>query len=201
LFLTLPYAKTCVHSCNITSDIFLPIFKLNCFTFSLALASLLNNLSVNYCAKKEDRQTDDEKKAIPYELANHPKAMLQTIKDLSACDEYCQDPENQPIEQQSFSLAVECLSEMATQLEPKLYGSSLVTYKNVIDKINQCCQKGDFYPLRFFFEITIEDYIQALTSTSIKNLKAYLKSCIWNSFATYELKWQSFFERSYRAGP
>lgn len=134
---------------------------------------------------------------IPYSYNSDKRKMETAIKVLTSWysvterDDFFQTD----FERFTYELLVDCLIDMACETEIRTYKGSSVSYAKVLDKINQCCKTdGSLY--NFVVE-TIDDYIKASKDTEIRDKCKYMKSIIWNSFSTYKVKCESYFNRTY----
>jgi len=134
---------------------------------------------------------------IPYSYHSDKRKMEMAIKTVaewktvSTRDDFFKDD----FERFAYELLVDCLAEMACEKSPCNYKGSMVSYAKVIDKVNACC-KNDGSLMQMAQE-TIDDYIRAANVAEIHDKRKYMKSVIWNSFSTYRVKFESFFNRDY----
>ena len=162
------------------------------------------NLSINKINTdgQMDNSAEDKKENgyLDYSYANDSALMSKKIKELCDYEYYSCSEEYTSMEQETYNLIVDCLIEMSSDTKIQKYGTSSCSYKNVIDQINQICKDSEVNSLHLFVEITMEDYINHIKTGSdkgIKDVKKYLKTCIWNSFSTYKMKWLAYFEKTY----
>lgn len=118
--------------------------------------------------------------------------MLAAVRHLSDWYNLQREHFQSDLSYHSFRLLVDCLAEMACEIESRTYNKSIVpSGRNVIDKINECLAlDGTLY---HFIDETIDDYIKGATNSHIKNVQAYMKSVIWTSFFSYKVKSESYF--------
>lgn len=136
-----------------------------------------------------------EENKIPYKYNRYPYKMEVAIKYF-AYWESCSKGEYMDIKKDTYILAVECLIEMACETKIKSYSGCCIAYSKVIDEINNCIAYED-NGLYIFLESVIEDYVARSQKVKIKSLKNYMKSCLWNGFSSYRIKFTSHFNRTY----
>lgn len=136
-------------------------------------------------------------KGIPYTYNRNTKKMkiaIQHLSDWNILHEIGYDDE---FKQSVYNLAVDGLIEMACESEIKVYNKRRYTSINIIDKINQCIDRTDCINIRQIIEQAVEDYINATYKGKINHPLNYMKSCIADSFDTYEVKFGAYFNRTY----
>ena len=141
----------------------------------------INNLSINPVSNQMDGQMEQK--------------ISDEIKDLAEWDAYSDNSEYSDMEQSVHNLVIECLVEMCTDSNEQRYSGLSVTRERVLERIRECAAQGTG-ALHFFIELTMEDYINYASHNEIKDIKKYLKTCIWNAFGTYRVKWESFVRRT-----
>lgn len=121
---------------------------------------------------------------IPLAFTTNPKAMETAIRLLSCCDYYRQDD-------LQLSLAIcNTLAAMATTAKAT-YNGSTVNAAQVLDKINEMLQTdGDLAEMLDNF-IDVWHKIMRERHGSIKNLNAYMKSCLWTWMNVSKLEFES----------
>ena len=132
---------------------------------------------------------------IPYSYNKYPYKMEIAIKYFACWDSYSNN-EYMDIKRDAYVLAVECLIEMACERKLKNYCSCYIAYSKVIDEINNCIDYEN-NGLYNFLQSIIEDYVERAEKVKIKSLKNYMKSCLWNGFSSYRVKFTSHFNRTY----
>ncbi len=121
---------------------------------------------------------------IPKAFTDNPKAMETAIRLLSCCDYYRQDDL-----QLSLSIC-NTLAAMATTAKAT-YNGSTVNAVQVLDKINEMLQTdGDLAEMLDNF-IDVWHKIMRERHGSIKNLSAYMKSCLWTWMNVSKLEFES----------
>ena len=121
---------------------------------------------------------------IPKAFTDNPKAMETAIRLLSCCDYYRQDDL-----QLSLSIC-NTLAAMATTAKAT-YNGSTVNAARVLDKINEMLQTdGDLAEMLDNF-IDVWHKIMRERHGSIKNLSAYMKSCLWTWMNVSKLEFES----------
>lgn len=121
---------------------------------------------------------------IPQAFTTNPKAMETAIRLLSCCDYYRQDDL-----QLSLSIC-NTLAAMATTAKAT-YNGSTVNAVQVLDKINEMLQTdGDLAEMLDNF-IDVWHKIMRERHGSIKNLSAYMKSCLWTWMNVSKLEFES----------
>ncbi len=135
--------------------------------------------------------------AIPYAYVSHKRKMEVAIKTVSDWYEIreIEGYFKTDFETYAFDLLVDCLSEMLCDTTLQTYKGSSVSYSKILDKVNDCMKASG--GIAHFITETIDDYIQAASVTEIRDKRKYMKAVIWNSLSTYQVKFQSMFERTY----
>ena len=96
-----------------------------------------------------------------------------------------------------FELVLDCLAEMITCGKTLKLCDMYVTYKHIIDKLNLFITIDDKYDKCNIFNITsnyefaleiVKDVKIALDEKEVKNVNAYVKSCIWTSLSNAKVK-------------
>jgi hypothetical protein len=149
---------------------------------------------------KEDELIEHELKrydGIPHEYSKQIKKMTAAIHYLTEWDTYSVNGYDDKLKQKTYNLAVDALIEMACETEIKTYNKNRVTCTDVITKINHCIKEEECKNIHYIIEQAVEDYIKASGKEEIKYPKNYIKSCIFDNFDTYELKFGSLFNRTY----
>ena len=136
---------------------------------------------------------------IPYDYAKNPEKMAHAIHYLTDWDITSNKWDSDQYFQQTYNLAVKSLIEMTCAPTMCTYNQNHISPKQVIDKINAAIKIRSINPLSPILEEAVKDYIAQSKKVKIQYPKKYLKSCIWESFDTYTLKFHSFFERTYSA--
>lgn len=167
-----------------------------------------NQLSYNpsiYQDEGEDRivkaeiiKEIEEQDKIPYTYNKAQYKMEVAIKHFSFWESYSKR-EYMDIKKDAYILAVECLVEMACENKVRTYSSCYVSYAKVIDEINNCIADKD-NGLFSYLESVINDYVERAEKVKIKSLKNYMKSCLWNGFSSYRIKFSAHFNRTYYNG-
>lgn len=141
------------------------------------------------------------------ETANRGKNRKAKDEEMPKNGDSSQYPENHTIANHRIAnqhIAKQCnfvenLIEMATCTERMDFNGSIISYKNVIDRINEVynssngCERG-FEGLLFCVN---RRYREASIRFKLDNPKQYMKPIIWESFSFYKLDWQNFFNRTY----
>lgn len=136
------------------------------------------------------------KGCIPYNYNKDMRKMTLAIRYITDWDA-CYTDYDDIVEQKTYNLAIDALIEMACSKEIKKYNGRNVSYVYIIDKINQNIDREGRMNIRCIIEQAVQDYIKSSNKKEIKHPKNYLKSCILDSFDTYEIKFNSYFNRSY----
>ncbi len=134
---------------------------------------------------------------IPYSYGLDKRRMELVIHYLTEWDINRRNGYANKIEQKLYNLAVDSLIEMACEIDVKIYNGKKVSYEYVIEKINENLSNEDHMNIKHIIEQAIQDFIKANAKDEIKHPKNYIKSCILNSFDTYEIKFESFFNKTY----
>lgn len=140
----------------------------------------------------------DENRGIPDYFVDDVKKMTVAIQTMCGWNDFFAYERSQE-EQEIYKHFVENLIEMATCTERMDFNGSIISYKNVIDRINEVynssngCERG-FEGLLFCVN---RRYREASIRFKLDNPKQYMKPIIWESFSFYKLDWQNFFNRTY----
>ena len=141
----------------------------------------------------EDDLLDDT--AIPFSYSSDKNRMLIAIKTVSDWYELPVSALSTVFHKEVFDLLVDCLTEMACEVEVRTYRGASVTCANVIEKINSVL-KNDGSLYGFVME-TVDDYVSGASKNEITAEREYMKAVIWTSFTTYRVKAASLFARTY----
>ena len=156
-----------------------------------------DNQSIEGAAKEEVMTELSETQIIPYCYAQKKEKMTCAIRYLTDWDFKQRYPEmkGDQVDQRkmsAFNFCVDCLIEMACSLKLQNYRGSRVSYRQVIDSINEHsngCQEGG---LGEFIERAVDDFMNAKQKREICDLRKYTMSVLWNCFATYQVKNNSY---------
>lgn len=145
-----------------------------------------------------------DRNGIPYQWVKHEEMMTQAIQVLAGWNYVIQyglggcgrDEENETI----YVCMVKNLIEMC--LTPgyiRVSDNRKISYAKVIDQINSIYHKDDMkeHPLKSFFVECVRRYKDATIKTKIQKVDDYCKSLMWNTFSTYEMDWNGFFNRTH----
>jgi len=134
-------------------------------------------------------------KEIPYRYCSNKEHMKIAIHYLSGYNK-TQTFYDDEIKDSSFKLAINTLVEMATTDQIMNIGGSKISYKNVIDKINEAItEEYNILSIDRFLNEVVGDFVKALKNKDIKNLVAYMRSCIWNSLINHEVQFHATLQR------
>ena len=141
----------------------------------------------------------DGNNGIPYDYAFDVDKMIIAIQSLCRWNNHEGIISNDAFDVAAYKLVVENLIEMSTTMELMNLKGSKVSYKNVIDRINEVYRNSDFGTDGFamYINCVIRRFRSGSVNTSIKNPKTYLKSIIWETFSLYKMEWETFFQHSY----
>ena len=134
-----------------------------------------------------------ETQNIPYRYAQEKEKMTCAIHYLTDWEFKQRYPEMKDGQvnkrkMSAFNFCVNCLIEMACSLKPQNDRGSAVSYRQVIDYINEHsngCQEGG---LGEFIERAVDDFMNAKQEREIRDLRKYTMSVLWNCFATYRVR-------------
>lgn len=161
--------------------------------------STTHNITNSYELHKMVKDDLYNYKGIPYHYKANNQLMTEAVHILTSWgsvydwEQYSKDYE---FDCELYKLTNQCLIDMMCSDEPMKLNNSNVTYKHVIDAVNESIKFTGKVPdiSDFIFEVK-SDYGQAHKEKEIKNPKAYMKSCIWTSLNTFKLK---FANKSYQ---
>lgn len=169
------------HTESIDTDIYQSIPKIN-----KEDGSMDNNITTQTIINEIK-----EHKGIPYHFKADKELMTKTIHTLADYKVYCNSYEDD-IRQSSYNLAIDTLIDMATSENPMTVNGSKINYKHVIDKINESIDFDEnILSINIFVGETVNDFEQAIKSKDIKNIVAYMKSCIWNSLLNHKVRFSA----------
>ena len=92
-------------------------------------------------------------------------------------------------------VAVECLAEMAMEREPWSCKGSMITYKQVIERVNCTLQEEGGKLLYEMMERVVEKYLDASLNNYIQNPKLYIKAIIWEQLYASHLESDSYYRK------
>lgn len=133
-------------------------------------------------------------KGIPYLYKADKEKMTLAIHILTEWDTFYPKGYYDEMKQDIYLLLNECLIEMACADEMANYKGCIVSYAKVIDKINENInfgKNGEYMSLHNFIEEAIDDFQTASKRYEIKAYVPYMKSCLWNCFLTYKVKFHA----------
>lgn len=142
----------------------------------------------------------EDNNGIPYEYAFDKKKMETAIKGLVDWNSYSDGKYYSEDDQLHHDKIVQCIIEMATEKELREYSQCTVSYKHVIDALNQIIVRASGSlegTLHFFVACVMDRYGEIIREKKLTNPRAYLKSVIWNKFESYKFDYNAFFEESY----
>lgn len=139
-------------------------------------------------------------KGIPYEWSADPERMQLAIQALADWNgRRLRTEEFKSDTNRIYVSVLKNLIEMALSKKIILNsGQRQISYKHVIDQINKIYHASHMpeFCLTIFTEMCIERYQKAYCENEIKNIDQYMKTLIWNTFDTYELDWDGFYNRT-----
>ena len=92
----------------------------------------------------------------------------------------------------AYKLFVDCLCVMLCSSGQQVYSGEAATSADVRDAVQRLapnCLCGD---LDEFALMAVDTFCDAMESTSIRNVKGYMKSVIWNGFAEFAMNRETF---------
>lgn len=134
-------------------------------------------------AVNENDEPDAEavmKCSLPYAYKENKKAMKKAIAFLFGFNFYSQGMEEQ--DKNLFSQVIALITELTTYDKSKV-GKYYVKYYEVIDKLNELIKHNMLYD---WFLSFIPEWTSICQERKIKNVRAYLKSCIWSWLNEYD---------------
>lgn len=156
----------------------------------------ITNLSINPDGEMEGKEYNravlleeiKKEKSIPLEFCMEKEKMEQAINLITETEAYSDE-----LKREALDLFNICLIEMATQKDIEYYNKQKISYKHILQKINDNLEIHEDY-IRFKMNLVdeiLDDYIDGALKTNIKNHKKYLKSCIVNGFDSHKVKFLS----------
>lgn len=149
----------------------------------------------------EKRLKDDYSKNhnISEDLAYEPAKMKETIMYLSGWNSIVNDESRNDFNKESYRVIVENLVELATMLDAKNVKGRMMSYKSSIYHINEIINNDmadEEASLRFFIDMIIRKFKEALKETKVSNHKSYLKSMIVDNFSSYRLDQEATMQKN-----
>lgn len=134
-----------------------------------------------------------ESKSIPCDYAAQPEKMTYAIRFLTGYDfrqnkPYTKNGVPDEAKQNAFNEVVLCLAEMSTDLAETSYHGALVSYSQVIQRLNGICTDWEEGGLEEFVEQTLDDFMDATANNKVRNIHKYMKSVIWTSLISFRTK-------------
>lgn len=158
-----------------------------------------------YPEEKEDGRKDnndsfgdDDQGVISYSVNNDVSKAGEVIYALADADNVMESDEYTKEEAEAYLLAADCLVEMISCKEPMILSGSKVSYANIIDRLNEVIRRDAAHMLCIFIDMTIKDFLEASARSDIKDVKKYMKVCLFNSFSTYRIKWSMYFKQTFQ---
>lgn len=137
---------------------------------------------------------------IPYEWVYFPERMQVGLQTLSCWND--RHVSKTAEENHVYVLFLKNLIEMATSKKTVILGGKkVITYHHVLEQINKIYHNADMpqYCLNLFMDFCIERYQAAYQQREIRKINQYMKTLIWNTFDTFELDWDGYFNRTMNA--
>ena len=154
----------------------------------------------------EYRDILEENGGVPIEYAFEPEKMKIALLAVCGWDYVANDIRTKTIypgslssDEEIYVTMVSNLIEMAINKTTLIGGTRTITYKHVNDKINQIYHKSEHktQPLYGYMEQCVNRYKEATIKTKIIKIDAYCKSILWNSFDTFKMDWNGYFNRTF----
>jgi len=156
----------------------------------------LTNLSINLDGEMDEKENErselleeiKKEKSIPLEFCRKKEKMEQSINLITETELYSDE-----LKREALGLFNICLTEMVTQKGLEYYNKQKLSYKHILQKINDNLEIHDDY-IKFKMNLVdeiLDDYIAGALKTNVKNHKKYLKSCIVNGFDSHKMKFLS----------
>jgi hypothetical protein len=146
-------------------------------------SEILDDINYHSYAINENDEPDAEavmKCSIPYSYNDNKKAMKKALAFLFGFNFYSQGMEEQ--DKDLFSQVIALITELTTYEKSKV-GKCYVKYYEVIDKLNELIKHNMLYD---WFLSFIPEWTSICQEREIKNVRAYLKSCIWSWLNEYD---------------
>ena len=127
---------------------------------------------------------------IDYKTAANPELMKRIIQVLVGWNDGIYESDYTETEIIIFVKVVEYLTQMATSKTPGNYKGSLVTYKNVIDILNEYITNSTSAEgvLVMWMTDLIHKIVVKMCEKKISNVSQYIKSMIWDHLQVYRLE-------------
>lgn len=156
----------------------------------------LTNLSINPDGGTDEKEYNrsnlleeiKKEKSIPLGFCKDKEKMEQTINLITETEVYSDE-----LKREALALFNICITEMTTQKSMEYYNQQKLSYKHILQKINDNLEIHEDY-IKFKMNLVdeiLDDYIDGALKTNVKNHKKYLKSCIVNGFDSHKVKFLS----------
>ena len=131
---------------------------------------------------------------IPWSMVEKPETMKKMMMYIGCWKEIYTGREEGEREA-VHRVAVECLAEMAMERTPWSCKGSMITYKQVIERINCTLQEEGGMLLYEMMERVVDKYLDASLNYYIQNPKLYLKAIIWEQLYASHLESDSYYRK------
>lgn len=135
-------------------------------------------------------------KKIPYIYHTNRQCMTAAIHYLTNWTVFYPNGCANELDQSIYNLFNEALIDMCCTKELIKVKGAIITYANVIDKINEIAKFNensiDIYE---YVNVILQNFKKAIKEHEIKNPLAYMKSCIWDVMQTSNVSLYGLIER------
>lgn len=128
---------------------------------------------------------------------SNPSICLYTREEIEGLTELERSDFDNEFEANAYGLFLDALTEMVSATSVKSYLGSNVTAEDVQKRIQDCRNQDPDHGMHNFAHQTVKNFIHGITRSEVKHHKAYMKSCIWDSFSTHQTKFAGLFLRTY----
>ena len=129
----------------------------------------------------------DESNTINPAWFSDSEFALTMFKAIGGWNEALIDFETKPEVIDALKAVICCMTEMCTTTSTQTYNKIALTSLDVIKQLNIIATKHGVWELTFFIRYCVDHFIEAAIQTPIKSKYSYLKTLIWNCFASYPL--------------
>ena len=137
-------------------------------------------------------------KKIPYEYCSDKELMTEIVHWMTDWDIFYPQGYKSDLEQRVYNLFNHALIEMLTTTKTMTLKNSILTYRKVVDRINELAEFNDTYvSLEEFMYPSMENYIKGSKNAEIRNPIRYMMACIWEALQTGNI---GLYEQLYRDG-
>ena len=126
-------------------------------------------------------------KKIDPAWCSDPEFALAVFKTIGGWNEALIDFDSDSEVIYALKAVICCLTEMCTTTQSQMYNNVLITSNDVIKQLNILTTKYGIWELTCFVRYCVDHFIAAAMNTEVISKYPYIKTIIWNCFASYPL--------------